>query len=156
MGKGKVHYIEVLSDEEDESEEEYLHRSDDEQNNREAPHLEISEQVMLQEGTKKMTIATLSGFPKYYTFMIRGIMQGQRVTTLIDGGDTHNIIDVALVTRRQIPVEEFDGYEVVVADGYNVTCTRRTRGLDVTLRNYTLTDDFYVVGLADTNMVLGV
>jgi hypothetical protein len=28
--------------------------------------------------------------------------------------------------------------------------------LDVTLGNYTLTDDFYVVDLADTHVVLGV
>jgi hypothetical protein len=45
---------------------------------------------------------------------------------------------------------------VVVADGYNMTCPQRIRGLDVTLGNYTLTDDFYVVDLADTHMVLGV
>jgi hypothetical protein len=45
---------------------------------------------------------------------------------------------------------------MVVADGYNMTCTLRIRGLDVTLDNYTLTDDFYVVDLADTHVVLGV
>jgi hypothetical protein len=110
----------------------------------------------LQEGVKRVTIATLSGVPRYYTFRIRGILQGQRVTTLIDGGATHNFIDATLVTRRHIPTEEFEGFNVVVADGYNMTCTQRIRGLDVTLGNYTLTDDFYVVDLADTNVVLGV
>jgi hypothetical protein len=45
---------------------------------------------------------------------------------------------------------------VVVADGYNMTCTQRIRGLEVTLGNYTLTDDFYVMDLADTHVVLGV
>jgi hypothetical protein len=35
-------------------------------------------------------------------------------------------------------------------------CTQRIRGLDVTLGNYTLTDDFYVVDLVDTHVVLGV
>jgi hypothetical protein len=43
-----------------------------------------------------------------------------------------------------------------VEDGYNMTCTRRIRELDVTLGNYTLTNYFYVVKLADTNVVLGV
>jgi hypothetical protein len=75
---------------------------------------------------------------------------------LIDGGATHNFIDTTLISRRQIPTEEFEGFEVVVTDGYNMTCTQRIRGLDVTLGNYTLTDEFYVVDLADTNMVLGV
>jgi hypothetical protein len=56
-------------------------------------------QAQLQEGVKKVTIATLSGVPIYYTFKIKGILRGQRVTTLIDGGATHNFTDVALVTR---------------------------------------------------------
>jgi hypothetical protein len=59
----------------------------------------------------------------YYTFRIRGIMQGQRVTMLINGGATHNFIDSTLVTKRQIPTKEFDGFELVVEDGYNMMCT---------------------------------
>jgi hypothetical protein len=99
--------------------------------------------VPLQDIPKGVTISTLSGVPKYYTFRIRGIVQGQRVTTLVDGGATHNFIDVALVTRRKILVEDFNGFNVVVADGYNMMCTQRIRGLEVTLGNYTLTDDFF-------------
>jgi hypothetical protein len=45
---------------------------------------------------------------------------------------------------------------VVVAHGYNMACTQRIEGLDVTLGNYMLTDDFYVIDLADTHVVLGV
>jgi hypothetical protein len=55
-------------------------------------------------------------------------MQGQRVTMLIDGGATHNFIDATLVTRRQIPTEEFEGFEVVVVDGYNMMCTGGLEG----------------------------
>jgi hypothetical protein len=61
-----------------------------------------------------MTISTLSVVPKYYTLRVGGIVQGKRVTTLVDGGATHNFIDVALVTRRQIPTEDFEGFDVVV------------------------------------------
>jgi hypothetical protein len=43
-----------------------------------------------------------------------------------------------------------------MADGHNITCTWRIRGFDVTLRNYTFTDDFYVVELVDIDVVLGV
>jgi hypothetical protein len=74
MQKGKVHYIEVLSNEEYEGEEENLHNLDDGQNNGDAPHLEITKRAPLQEGVKKVTIATFSGVPGYYTFRIRGIM----------------------------------------------------------------------------------
>jgi hypothetical protein len=74
MGKGKVHYIEVLSDEEDEGQEENLYSPYEGKNNGETLHLEITEHAQLQEGLKKVTIATLSGVPRYYTFRIRGIM----------------------------------------------------------------------------------
>jgi hypothetical protein len=63
------------------------------------------EHAPLQDIPKGVTIATLSGVPKYYTFRVRGIVQGKRVTTLVDGGATHNFIDVALVTRRKIPAQ---------------------------------------------------
>jgi hypothetical protein len=55
-----------------------------------------------------------------------------------------------------IPKEDFEGFNVVVVDGYNMTCTHRIKGLNVTLGNYTLTNDFYVVYLVDTHVVLGV
>jgi hypothetical protein len=103
-----------------------------------------------------VTISTLLGIPKYYTFRIRGIFQGKRVTTLIDGGATHNFIDATLFSKRHIPAEDFEGFNVVVEDEYNMTCTQRIRGLDVTLGNYILIDDFYVVDLGDTHVVLGV
>jgi hypothetical protein len=73
---------------------------------------------------------------------------------MIDDGATHNFIDDALVTKRHIPVEEFTGFNVVVVDGYNMMCNQRIKGLEVTLGNYTLTDDFYVVYLAETHVVL--
>jgi hypothetical protein len=53
-------------------------------------------------------------------------------------------------------MEDFEGFYVVIADGYTTTCTKRIRVLYVTMGNYMLTDNFYVVDLADTHMVLGV
>jgi hypothetical protein len=73
--------------------------------------------VPLQDIHKEVTIATLSGVPKYYTFRIRCIVQGQGVTTLVDGGATNNCIDVSLVTERNILAEDFKGFNVVVSYG---------------------------------------
>jgi len=79
-----------------------------------------------------VTISTFLGVLGYYTFNIRGILQGWRIRTLIDNGATHNFIDVALVTTRHIPIEDFKGFIVVVKNGYNMNCTQRIIGLDVT------------------------
>jgi hypothetical protein len=88
--------------------------------------------------------------------MIIGIMKGQRVMTLVYDGATHNFIDVSLVTRRNIPVEYFEVFNVVVEDGYKMTYTKRIMGLEVTLGNYTLINEFYIMDLADIHVVLGV
>jgi hypothetical protein len=63
MGKGKVHYIEVLSMRKMKVRKSTFIAQMMDKHGREAPHLEISEQALLQEGTKKVTIATLSGVP---------------------------------------------------------------------------------------------
>jgi hypothetical protein len=99
----------------------------------------------LQDIPKGVTIATLSGVPKYYTFKVRGIFQEKRITTLVDGGVTHNFIDVALFTRINIPAEDFEGLNVVVVDGYNMMCTQRIRGMEVTLGNYMLNKKNYIM-----------
>jgi hypothetical protein len=88
--------------------------------------------------------------------MIRGVVQCQRVTILIDGGATHNFIDSSWVAKRGIPTMDFEGLDVVVAGGRIMLCTQKIPLLCVVLGNYTITDDFYVVELQDTNVILGV
>jgi hypothetical protein len=48
---------------------------------------------------------------------MRGVLQGQKVSILIDGGASHNLIDSALVKRRHIPIVEFEEFRVEVAGG---------------------------------------
>jgi hypothetical protein len=81
---------------------------------------------------------------------------GHHVTTSIDGGETHNFIDVALVARRCMHIEEFEGSNVVMDDGFNMTCMKNIMRLVVTLGNYTLTNNFYLVDLANTDIFLGI
>jgi hypothetical protein len=102
------------------------------------------------------TIATLSRVPMYNTLRLKGLIQGQRMTTLFDGGATHNFIDASLVARRGLRMEDFEGFHVVVEDGYMMTCLDMIPDLEVKLGNCTLTDTFYVVELSDTDVVLGV
>jgi hypothetical protein len=69
MGKVKVHYIEVVFDKEDDDDEEGIGQDSSEPS-------KTTEKLKLQGIPKGLTISTLSGVPKYYTFNIRGIMKG--------------------------------------------------------------------------------
>jgi hypothetical protein len=75
---------------------------------------------------------------------------------LIDGGASHNFIDAALVNKRHIPTVEFDGFLVEVAGGRTMPCDRYIPQMSLTLGRYNLTQDFYVMDLPDTNVILGV
>jgi len=44
--------------------------------------------------------------------------------------------------------------QVRATNGYHMTCTRGVPHLSITLGMYTLIDDFYVIELEDTNVVL--
>jgi hypothetical protein len=53
-------------------------------------------------------------------------------------------------------MEEFEEFEVAVANGHMGGCLDRVPDLEVKLGNYTMRDTFYVVDLVDTDVVLGV
>jgi hypothetical protein len=101
-------------------------------------------------------LASISGVPKYNTFGMRGVLQGQRVSVLIDGGPSHNFIDSTLLQRRHIPTVEFEGFKVEVAGGNTMPCNRYIPGMKLTSGRHDLAQDFYVMDLPDTNIILGV
>jgi hypothetical protein len=174
MGKAEIHYIEVEADSVDSVEEEQdsgSTSSEEESTPAEVqpPHRpptlagahppvvsQPPEKANRRKPTKGGVIATLFGVLRYDTLHIRGIIQGQRAITLIDGGATHNFIDTSLVSRRALQTKEFEGFDVAVVDGHTVECLDRVPNLELKLGNYTVRDTFYVVDLSDTDVVLGV
>jgi hypothetical protein len=101
-------------------------------------------------------MASMLGFPRYHTFRVRGVLQGHKVTILIDGGASHNFIDGNMFERRGILTEEFDGFTLVIPGGHLMSCTKWIPNLIVTIGKYSMIDDFFVVDILDTNVVLGV
>jgi hypothetical protein len=87
---------------------------------------------------------------------MRGVLQGQRVSVLIDGGASHNFIDATLLKRRHIPTVEFEGFKVEVAGGSTMPCNKYIPGMKLTLVRHDLVQDVYVMDLLDTNIILGV
>ena len=82
-------------------------------------------------------------------------MQGNKIIDLVDGGVTHNFIDSALVERRKIPADSFEGFTVVILGNHTMECNQWIPKLQVNISYYTVKDNFYVVNVADTDMVLG-
>jgi len=144
LGKGKIHYIKVVSDSEEETDDkeggaihniQMSHREEEESLH--APGDEVP--LHHDAGLKKVIIASMSGVPKFNTFRMKGVVQGQRETMLIDGGASHNFIDIAMVERRLIPTVDFEGFLVEVIGGCTIACDRYIPHMRLTLGRYTLT-----------------
>lgn len=60
-----------------------------------------------------------------------------------------------VVNRRRLQIQEHEGFKVMVADGYKISGTRKIYNLSIQLGDYELKDEFYVVNIGDTDMVLG-
>jgi len=125
MGKGKIHYIEVLSNSEEEDDVGHLQNMEVTQEEEKHTHEEEEEEAMHKHAwIKRVVIASINGVPKFITFRMRGVLQGQRVIVLIDGGASHNFIVVALMNTRKIPTVEFEGFLVEVAGRRTMPCDK--------------------------------
>ncbi|XP_057846650.2 uncharacterized protein LOC131056314 [Cryptomeria japonica] len=101
-------------------------------------------------------LAQLSSFQRNESFKVQGMIKGQRIVALIDTGATHNFIDEVVVAKKGLQTEEFEGFKVMVADGFHISCTKKILNLKMQLGNYEVKDDFYVVHIGDTDVVLGI
>ncbi|XP_059064617.1 uncharacterized protein LOC131856731 [Cryptomeria japonica] len=144
LGKGQVHYIEVALDSDSDEHGEFHDTKEEEEEEKE------------KEISKGGTFAALSGVPRYHPFRIRGVLAGQRIIVLLNSGATHNFIDEGFAIKRGLKAEDFEGFNVTVADGFTMPCTRVVKQLKMTLGDYELCDDFYVVAIGETDIVLGV
>ena len=63
-------------------------------------------------------MAVLSTVPHYNTTRCKGVVLGQRDSILVYGRATHNFIDEDMVEKRNITIEPFDGFTVVIV-GHN-------------------------------------
>jgi hypothetical protein len=68
--------------------------------------------------------------------MMRGVLQGHKVSVLIDRGASHNFIDSALLKRRHIPTVDFEGFRVEVLGGRTMPCDKHILGMKLTLQRH--------------------
>ena len=74
----------------------------------------------------------------------------------MDGGETHNFIYACLVERINLQDQNFDGFRIIILGNNSMDCTKWIAKIQVTIGNHIIIDNFYVVNVVDTNVVLGV
>ena len=71
-----------------------------------------------QPSPNKARMTILSAVPRYHTIRCKGVVLGQIYSVLVDGGATHKFIDANMTEKRNIPIEPFDVFTVVIP-GHN-------------------------------------
>lgn len=74
---------------------------------------------------------------------------------LLDTGASHNFISTHSVSKRRLQVNDIPEFEVRVARGDRIRCTRKVSGLSIHLDDYLLEVDFYVLDLDGLDTMLG-
>lgn len=84
------------------------------------------------------------------------MVNGLQVTCLFDSGATHNFMSDSLVTREGLPLENFLGFHVMVADGFKRSYNKRVPEMSVEFDGYTITNNFYMIKIVNSDTILGI
>ena len=75
---------------------------------------------------------------------------------MIDGGATLNFINSSLVASKALHTMEHGEFEVKVVGGTLLPSTHVIPRLSITMGNYNLRDDLFVIDPVDTNIILSI
>ncbi|RWW18498.1 hypothetical protein GW17_00017517 [Ensete ventricosum] len=71
------------------------------------------------------TVPTLAGYTNLQKLKIKGILEQQSVIILIDAGSTHNFMTSKVAAHLMLQKEDYNGFEVKVANGQILKCNQK-------------------------------
>ena len=153
LQKGKIYYIEVISNDEDKQED---IPSEDNQPREDTKMAGLNHPKRITTLVWHGGAITLAGSLRCNVFCVQGTLQGQRVIVMLDSRATLNFINSSLVKQRGLPTKTHVGFQVKVAGGTLLPCTHLVPQLSITMENHTMTEDFFIVDLDDMEVILGI
>ncbi|KAH7544951.1 hypothetical protein FEM48_Zijuj01G0040500 [Ziziphus jujuba var. spinosa] len=116
----------------------------------------ITEISDIENSLPEISLHAITGATHPQTFWVKGKIQNIEVTTLIDGGSTHNFMDQTLVKRLGLSMDQGNKLPIMVANGDRIECVGKCMGLTLTVQNCPMQSDFYVLPVAACPIILGV
>lgn len=84
-----------------------------------------------------------------------GFIGDRQVVLLVDGGSTHNFIQLQLVSELGLSTRDTSPLRVMVGNGQHLECTRVCEDVTVVIQSTQFTVDLHVLPIAGANVVLG-
>ncbi|RWV79442.1 hypothetical protein GW17_00059429 [Ensete ventricosum] len=95
-------------------------------------------------------VPTLTGYTNLQTLKIEGFLEQQSVIILFDAGSTHNFMSNKVAAHLMLQKEDYNGFEVKVANGQILKCDQKCP------REQDIVANFFLLPLDGFNIALGI
>ncbi|CAA0832635.1 Unknown protein, partial [Striga hermonthica] len=127
--------------------------SDDEE-----PVIEEEREVEVEvlDDEAEISVHAMVGTKGSRTMRLPAWVKDQRVTVLVDNGSSHNFINATLSHKLKLPTSMVEPFEVRVANGERLRCSKVYRGVPIKFEGVTVKADLFALPLVGPDVVLGV
>lgn len=94
--------------------------------------------------------------PSPRTLRAHGTIQGLQVTTLVDSGSSHNIIQPRVAEFLKLPIEAFTPFSITVGNGQAIHCQGFCKAVPIILAGELFHIPMFVLPIHGADVVLGV
>ncbi|CAA0840388.1 Unknown protein, partial [Striga hermonthica] len=125
--------------------------SDDEE-----PVIEEEREVEVLNDEVEISIHAMAGTKGPRTMKLPAWLKDRRVTVLVDNGSSHNFINATLSHKLKLPMTTIEPFEVRVANGERLRCSKMYRGVPIKFQGVMVKADLFALPLVGPDVVLGV
>jgi len=104
----------------------------------------------------QISFNSLAGQVAPETLRFMGVIVDHQIILLVDGGSTHNFIQLQLVSQLGLPTRATTPLRVMVGNGQQLECNSLCEAITVTIQATSFVVDLHVLPIAGANVVLGV
>ncbi|CAA0836886.1 Unknown protein, partial [Striga hermonthica] len=114
------------------------------------------EEVEVLEDEAEISVHAMAGTKGPRTMRLPAWVKDRRVTVVVDNGSSHNFINATLSHKLKLPTSMVEPFEVRVANGERLRCSKVYRGVPIKFQGVTVKADLFALPLVGPDVVLGV
>ncbi|XP_057252042.1 uncharacterized protein LOC130592021 [Beta vulgaris subsp. vulgaris] len=128
----------------------------------EGDEAELGEKEFGDEGeleeppTAEVSLNSVVGITNPKTMKVVGEIDGNQVVIMVDPGETHNFVSMAIVEKLGLPVREARRFEVSLGNGDSIFGVGECTGVKVRMGELELNEDFLPIKLGNSDLILGI
>ncbi|CAA0834211.1 Unknown protein, partial [Striga hermonthica] len=104
----------------------------------------------------EISMHAMAGIRGPRTMRLPAWVRDRKVVVLVDNGSSHNFINAELSQKLNLPTTKIEPFEVRVANGERLQCTKSFRKVPIRFSGVTVKADLYALPLVGPDVVLGV